>query len=258
MKRNCGPGQGAFTLIELLVVIAIIAVLAAMLLPALSRAKGRANTMTCVSNQRQLGMAWVMYASDNDEWLMANDWAKISGLGGSLARSLPGSWVLGNANWDYDLTNFTDGAIYRYVNNAGTSISIFHCTEDKAKFLDNPTLDRIRCFSMSCFMNGSMAGIPESGAIQKLSVIRRPSNVMVFIDEDDLTLDDGHFLYSAIPSYMWINVPGFRHNNGTVLSFADGHAEYWKWQGPHPSANLIVLGAGINDINRLAQTVPGN
>jgi prepilin-type processing-associated H-X9-DG protein len=164
---------------------------------------------------------------------------------------------MGNADQatspNYNLTNdITAGTIYPYVKTVGT----YKCTEDKVMLkistASGPMTPRLRCFSMSCYLNGpnpgSLAGIVP---LSKQTQVRKAANTLLFIDEDDSTVDDGHFLYPFNPSVQagWVNVPGFRHSNGTVLSFTDGHADYWKW---HSSAKA----ASIQDAARLDSTSP--
>lgn len=252
--RNSRHG---FTLIELLVVIAIIAILAAMLLPALSRAKQRANTTYCINCQRQMSLAWVMYADDNKDTMPLNAWDH-----GNPARSTSTSWVIGNANYDADPTNITGGTIFQYVK----AIGVYHCTEDK-KTIINTSTNRYRCFSMSCYLNGDAGSEAQFGFAHRtrLSNLHRPVSTMVFIDEDDKTIDDGHFLYpwskTSTGGTTWINFPGFRHNNGTVWSFADGHAEYHKWRTGYNAlspANTPTFGPEQGDIVALEETSPEN
>jgi prepilin-type N-terminal cleavage/methylation domain-containing protein/prepilin-type processing-associated H-X9-DG protein len=254
--------RAGFTLIELLVVIAIIAILAAMLLPALSSAKRRANTAFCISGQKQVVMAWMMYADDNNDTLAINQWDHAN-----PARSTAGSWITGNANYDTNVTTITSGSIFPYAR----AVNSYRCTEDKKNILGPSGLGtgipRYRVFSMSCYLNGDAGSESQFNYKHrdKRSMLKKPTNIMVFIDEDDKTLDDGHFLYpwsaGAPGGQTWINFPGFRHSNGTVWSFADGHAEYHKWKTAYKSlspAGSQTFGPELSDIAALEQTSPEN
>jgi prepilin-type N-terminal cleavage/methylation domain-containing protein len=260
MKANHNPK--AFTLIELLVVIAIIAILAAMLLPALAKAKERANTTTCINNQKQMALAWIMYADDNQDSLALNFW-NPQAVG---VPSVAGSWVMGNANQitppNNSLTNDLElGTLYPYVKQIG----VYHCLDDKKILAINTpsgavTMPRLRCFTMSTYLASGTPGAPYATSLTKQNQIRKPVNTLVFIDEDDSTLDNGGFLYASDPALGWVNRPGYRHSNGTVLSFADGRANYHKWSGslnlaePTPPAGS----ANYNDLSWLDTTSPAS
>jgi prepilin-type N-terminal cleavage/methylation domain-containing protein len=245
----------AFTLIELLVVIAIIGILAALLLPVLSRAKETARRIGCVNNQRQLGLAWEIYSGDFSGNMPLNDWE----LSGMTARSTSNSWVVGNAAVDIDPTTITRGSIFSTVKNA----EVYKCPADPG-FIQDTSISRYRSFSLSCYMGGPAADTDGYGLkpLRQTSQILKPSQTLTFIDEDALTLDDGHFLY-ATNYNNWLNVPGWRHQNGTVLTFADAHADYWKWKSAHPASTWFDTGSDLTDplaladLNRLQQTAPG-
>ena len=243
----------AFTLLELLVVIAIIGILAALLLPALARAKDMSKRVGCLNNQKQLGLAWEMYSSDFNGRMAINDVETTD-----VPRSTTNSWVAGNAKYDIDPTTITIGSIYSYVKNP----SAYKCPADLGMIQDT-AIPRYRSFSLSCYMNGPLANTNWNvQPLRQTSQIQDTSKTLTFIDEDALTLDDGHFLY-ATNSNNWLNIPGWRHQNGTVLTFADHHTEYWKWKSAEPTSTYFDGGGSLTDplaledLNRLQQTAPG-
>jgi prepilin-type N-terminal cleavage/methylation domain-containing protein/prepilin-type processing-associated H-X9-DG protein len=248
-----GWWRSGFTLIELLVVIAIIAILAALLLPALSRAKEHTYRVTCLNNQKQLGLAWEMYAGDGSDRLPLNEVdTSVSGV----PRSTTSSWVTGNCSVDADPATITSGTLYPLVKN----LSAYHCPADRSQIRGTST-DRLRSFSLSSYMGG---GLDDTNfnvtPLHRNTEIRNASQTLTFIDEDSASIDDGNFLYSSKMN-EWLNFPGWRHQNGTVLAFADGHTEYWKWKGHLPNDSYFSGGTPgspqeMLDLARLQTTAP--
>jgi prepilin-type N-terminal cleavage/methylation domain-containing protein/prepilin-type processing-associated H-X9-DG protein len=236
----------AFTLIELLVVIAIIAILAALLLPVLARAKEEGRRANCVSNLRQLTICWEMYADDNQGLLAPNNWIDYAGVGGGFNRSV--SWCNGDAQTDTTTANIQTGLLFPYNKSTG----IYHCPSDVSTIVDangNPLPQlRTRSYNMSQSVNGlgflvdpsynaGLAVDVTAPCFAKLSQVTNPSpaRLFVFIDENEATLADDQFGYAMINSGYygaWFDMPSNRHNQGGDLSFADGHVEYWRWHAP--------------------------
>ena len=242
-ERNRSPRFFAFTLIELLVVIAIIAILAALLLPALAKAKEKAWTVGCLSNLKQLETCWHLYALDNNDILVPNDSIMdFTGTSDTVAAASL-SWCPDHPLTDTTTTDLRAGVLFVY----NTSVAIYHCPADKSTVVDangNPTGQlRNRSFNMSQSVNGypeylAALGIPGLSDIpcwKKFTQIRTPvpSQLFVFIDENPNTMLDAQFGNPVGAPYwppMWFDMPADRHNRGACLSFADGHAERWRWK----------------------------
>ena len=242
---------GAFTLIELLVVIAIIALLAAMLLPALGKAKTRSQTISCAGNLKQLQVCWQLYTDDNNDRLPGNTALNSGDLGNRQGWSAePSSWLQGNAWADASPTNLQRGVLYRY----SQSLGIYRCPADKSTVRDQGVIPRNRSVSMSMYMNFRPDPADPEYALcwHRLGQIQRPgpSRAAVFIDENEKSIQQSAFginapdnltLFNA-PLWTWVSFPATRHNNAGVLSFADGHVEVWRWR----EANTMQI-AALND-----------
>jgi prepilin-type N-terminal cleavage/methylation domain-containing protein/prepilin-type processing-associated H-X9-DG protein len=214
----------AFTLIELLVVIAIIAILAGMLLPALSQAKAKGQTTYCLNNLRQLNLCWIMYSDDHGELV----WNYALGTPGFKNNS----WIVGAMSTPTEATNemfIKNGKLFPY----NSSTKIYHCPADRSTTkIGQSTYPRVRSYSMSGQMNGDAAiNGPNYPINRKYDHIKNPppSQAMVFIDEHSNSIDDGYFAV-LVDQRSWQNYPASWHQNGVNLSFADGHAEHWRWR----------------------------
>ena len=259
-SRTCSPkasrfaglrSRPGFTLVELLVVIAILAILASLLLPALSAGKARALTTSCLNNQRQLGLAWTLYASEAGGRLPLNLDSVVNGI----HRSPPGSWVTGSARWDADPATITRGTLFPYAQ----SIKIYHCPADHSCLVGTST-PRLRSVSLSIYMAGDdCVSNFMVYPLMKFSEIRHPSQSLTFLDEDENGINNGGFLYASKID-EWLDTPARRPQDGLVLVFADNHSEYWKWKGPAPvswfNGGYVTDPMELQDLKRLQQTAP--
>lgn len=232
--------RSGFTLIELLVVIAIIAILAAMLLPSLSRAKQRGIALSCLNNLRQLQTCVQLYGVDHNDHLPPNNSVADIATGASLATG--GSWCTNNARYDIDPIGITGGLLFKY----NTSLPIYKCPADRATLEtrsgEKIALPRWRSYNLSQSVNG----YPEFDEVlsqiiptfKKFTTIRTPSpsGLVTFLDTHEDAIFDALF---GIPTpqfwpgvTQWWDIPASRHGQGANLTFADGHAEFWKWRAP--------------------------
>jgi len=235
MNRPHFRQQNAFTLIELLVVMAVSGILAALLLPALPRAKSQAQGTLCENNTRQLILGCLMYCDDNM---------------GFFPYNMAGEAVHTNINWASDLLDWetnsddtntalltTDAALGNYE---AQSPAAFHCPSDTVLSSIQQSagwLNRARTYSMNASV-GDAGEITQSGVntnnpkyVQffKLSAVPQPAQIFVFMEEHPDTIYDGYFLNRAYPR-QWMRLPASYHDGSANISFADGHAELHHWQ----------------------------
>ena len=250
-RRAAGVG---FTLIELLVVVAVIAILAAILLPALARAKERARAIQCLSNTRQLTLAWQIYSDDHEDRLPYN-----LGMSGSFRTRL--NWVNNVMTWgalgalDTDNTNaatITEASLGPY----SSAASIYHCPSDHVVSKEQSAAGwdaRIRSYSMNAMVgdagdfstNGYNINNPDYVQFFKVTQIPEPGGIFVFLDEHPDTIDDGYFINKSTeygsggkyagPGYNdaeWLDLPATYHSDTTAFSYADGHSSLHRWVIP--------------------------
>ena len=223
-----------FTLIELLVVIAVIGILAGLLLPSLVRAKDSANRIKCLSNIRQLQVAWQTYADDH---------GKVpTQFGSYVERAKPGSWIVGDAREDSDDYNLRRGSLFPYTRNT----DIYKCPSDRSLMSNSSgQFPKNRSYSIS-------SGFTDS-PVPRLTEVRNPSAVFIFCEEKEV--DEGVLAILYPPKRRWQSndYPAKNHRGIYQLSFVDGHVEARKWVEP---ASAIPWGLGGADLMNLQRMLP--
>ena len=279
--------RSGFTLIELLVVIAIIAILAAMLLPALAAAKRKAQATYCMNNTRQMALAWLMYADDSQNQMVPN-----YGQGGpngpatqiAAAAAAQACWAAGwlslppatstentNTAMLLDHARYPNGA---FLGSYIKTFNAFKCPADNSQCLIfGQKLNRVRSLSMNNFLGFPSQSLPSAATggayptYQKTSSLRAPTLTFIFLDERPDSINDGTFFTSVNAPTTIIDIPANYHGGAAGFSFADGHSEIHKWHGagllkpiqttPINNMNVGSDAAGLKDSYWLCQSALG-
>jgi len=237
-------GREGFTLIELLVVIAIIAVLMAILMPALNRVREQGKRAACLNNLHQLTLAWILYADDNDDNLVNGDTGEYS------VHPDETPWVLKDwrtEDMDVKRNAILDGALFPYCRD----LKLYKCpTGARGELRTYAIVDAMNCRGWT-----HLSDMPGSVMLKKRMDIRNPGQRFVFLDDGGV--GDAHLggWTCYVKDDKWWDPPPIRHGVGTSFSFADEHSEYWKWKDPR----TLELGLRAVQIKRAIRDLqPGN
>jgi len=259
-RHSAGRGRGAFTLLELLVVIAIVAILASLVLPALSKAKAKGQSTFCSNNLRQLGIALQVYADDHDDVLPYN--MGTDGTRKTVQSKRYLNWANNVMSWELDSDNtnsalLSAGGLGPYLSGA---TSVFRCPADHvlSQVQKEAGWDsRVRSVSMNAMLGNAgefLAGTvntnnPGYRQFFRMSDVPQPSQIFAFVEEHPDSINDGYFI-NRFYYYEWIDLPASYHNGGANFVFADGHAEFQRWR------NASTMPPAFPDAAQLPKDIP--
>jgi len=241
-RMRVGGSRPALTLVELLVVIAVIAIIMALLQPALSLVRAKAREVTCLNNLRQLQVCAKLYSLDHDGILLPNRNVYYVGTDQQSAGFSDNlTWCSGLAPFDTTTENIKRGLLFKY----NKSTEIYRCPSDRSR-VRTPggellNLPRTRSYNLSQSINGLPyppgSGTPPGFAKESEIDDPKPAQLIFFVGVHEESIYDSHFgipprgsVYADEP--RWWDLPAGRHSQGCSFSFADGHVERWQWARP--------------------------
>lgn len=213
--------RGAFTLLELLIVMGVVLLLAGLTVGGVGSARAKAHSVRCAHHLQQLQLGWQVYVDDHQEALPGNGAIPTNGVWRGVADSWAG---LSSAPEDTDTRHLEAGQLWR--SGALRSAEVFRCPGDRSRVSAGRRL-RTRSYAL----NGNLGGRTNEvqAQVRFLGEIAAPSTVLAFIDEQEDSIDDGHFLVWAAPDDRWVNLPADRHGGLGIWSAVDGHVERHRW-----------------------------
>ena len=257
-----------FTLVELLVVIAVVAILMALLQPALSLARGKAREVKCLNNLKQLQICAKLYSVDNDDFLLPNRNVYYAGTNQqTIGFNDKMTWCAGLAPFDTSTENIERGLLFQY----NRSTDIYVCPSDRSRVRtpegEPLPMRRTRSYNLSLSINGLPyppdINVPPAFAKESEINDPNPAQLLFFVGVHEEGIFDSHFGipprgWPSAGGPRWWDLPAGRHSQGCCFSFADGHAERWKWETPKEyveAAQSVRQDGEIEDFLRVQRAV---